>query len=95
MSALYTRACGARQTMARRMALEETLAELELAGYRDVSFIAMPNGPQYSHGRTSESVWVCEAESYTGDPSPLYAWGKTRQEAAARLWQLVLGLHPE
>jgi hypothetical protein len=89
------RACDARTTIGRPMPLDETLTALEAAGYRDVSFIAMPNGPQYLHRRTSESVWVCQTESYAGDPSPLYAWGTPREEAAARLLQLVLSLHPE
>ena len=71
------------------MSLEENLSLLESQGYRDVSFIAMPNGPQYDHGRTPEGIWVCQTESYPGDPEPLYAWGKTRLDAIEKLVHVV------
>ncbi len=39
-------------------------------------------------------VWVCQADPYPGDPERLYAWGATREEAAERLYALIVKWHP-
>ena len=86
----------ARLTIVVRMSQEEKFSSLSEAGYRDVGFIHLPNGPLYRNGRTSDTIWVCQTnDPYPGDPVPLYAWGKTREKAAEQLLGLIHQLHPE